>query len=566
MTSSRTPVIAASRPRSSSIFLKESPFSASTVNRRGGSCVKRRLTPLEKATAELAEALQQVAQLQAESRNKTDFILAQKEAAIVKTTELEDMAAEALDQLALRTIDLTELKHATKEYKAEKESHILLLTADLQKANKTLESKNEIIRGVEGSLNAATTNIGRLEAQVGELEASEVYCMDEISSLRSRAELSSQLLCENELERRQLHNKIQELKGNIRVFCRVRAPPDAGSRIPGHLAIVANGDQQEIALKTHTNSVSGESKTKVANFSFDRVFSGNAKQSQIFAEISQLMQSALDGYNVTVFAYGQTGSGKTYTMEGVAGDVGLIPRAVSQLFESAVPLEAKGWTYTYEASFLEIYNENIRDLLSEDPTQDKKHTIILGSAKDEVTVSGLTLVPVKTPKAVAALLATATSNRAVGATVMNAKSSRSHSIFRLKISGHNDSTANRSMAMVNLVDLAGSERLGKSGVEGDRLKEMQSINKSLSNLGTVISALSKKEKHIPYRNSKLTFLLQPALGGHSKMLMFANISADPVSTAETLSSLQFASKVNNCQIGTARQSKTSASSSSAASF
>ncbi|GIY43326.1 hypothetical protein CDAR_514021 [Caerostris darwini] len=161
--------------------------------------------------------------------------------------------------------------------------------------------------------------------------------------------------------------------------------------------------------------------------------------------------------------------------------------------------------------------------------------------------------PVSSAEEVFSLLKKARINRAVAATKCNEHSSRSHYIFQLKIYGENLMTDEKCEGILNLVDLAGSERIKESGSVGNRLTEAKAINKSLSNLGKVIMSLSKKENHIPYRDSKLTHLLANSLGGNSKTLMFVNISPDNVNLNETINSLRFATKVNQCNIGTAQK-------------
>jgi len=242
---------------------------------------------------------------------------------------------------------------------------------------------------------------------------------------------------------------------------------------------------------------------KSHSFSFDRVFGPEAKNQEVFEEISQLVQSALDGYNVCIFCYGQTGSGKTHTMSSADG---MIPRATHQIYETATNLREKGWTYTMEGSFVEVYNEEIHDLLGSAKDLDKKkHEIRHDDQKKQTTVTGLKTVTLDSPNAVESILKQADSNRSVAATKSNERSSRSHSVFILKLVGRNSSTGEMSEGTLNLVDLAGSERLKSSGAEGDRMKETQNINKSLSCLGDVIGALGQNKEggHIPYRNSKV---------------------------------------------------------------
>ncbi|GAB6022878.1 Kinesin-like protein kifc1 [Chamberlinius hualienensis] len=370
-----------------------------------------------------------------------------------------------------------------------------------------------------------------------------------IESLECQLKKQEGEIWEAEAVRRKLHNEVQELKGNIRVYCRVR--PTKGNDSSSKMAI---SFPEETNNQLVINVPSANNKSKKAEFCYDRVFNHSATQPEIFNEISQLVQSSLDGYNVCIFAYGQTGSGKTYTMEGPPSykpnETGVIGRAVCQIFKSIYYLESKGWHYDMKATFLEVYNEVIRDLLA-NGKNNLSHEIRMTDTKSEVYVTNLNVVDIKCEDQIEQLLKTAHKNRAVAATQCNDHSSRSHSVFQLQITGNNTLTGESLIGTLNLVDLAGSERLKESGSEGDRLKETKNINKSLSNLGNVIMSLAQKAEHIPYRNSKLTHLLMNCLGGNSKTLMFVNVSPEEEAVTETLSSLRFATKVNNCQIGTA---------------
>ncbi|XP_071657070.1 kinesin-like protein KIFC1 isoform X3 [Patagioenas fasciata] len=292
-------------------------------------------------------------------------------------------------------------------------------------------------------------------------------------------------------------------------------------------------------------------------FSFDRVFPPGATQREVFDEVSALVQSALDGFHVCIFAYGQTGSGKTYTLEGPdpcdPQAAGLAPRAVRLLFQRARELAQEGWQYEFCASYLEIYNESLRDLLAapgEPPAELGIRRV--SAASEELHVPNLRRLPVRCHDEVLQLLQRAGAQRAVARTGSNERSSRSHGVFQLHIRGSNPRRDVSCASVLSLVDLAGSERLEKGGAPGGRLRETQAINSSLSALGLVILALSRKEPHVPYRNSKLTYLLQNSLGGSAKMLMIVNISPLEENFCESLSSLRFASKVNECVIGTAR--------------
>ncbi|XP_071451502.1 kinesin-like protein KIFC1 [Hetaerina americana] len=290
------------------------------------------------------------------------------------------------------------------------------------------------------------------------------------------------------------------------------------------------------------------------SFSFDRVFPPSAVQADLFEDLSELVQSVIDGYNVCVFAYGQTGSGKTYTMEGGLGQEvrGMIPRSVDLIFAKLEELAKLGWTYQVEASFLEIYNEQVHDLL--DVGQSTKSCEIRNpsSPGGDMVVTNLKVEPVNSAFQVNELLNIARTNRAVAATVHNSHSSRSHFIFKLRLQVSNSDTGKGTDSILSLVDLAGSERLVDI-TENLRVTETKNINKSLSNLGNVILALSLKNEHVPYRNSKLTHLLQPSLGGNSKTLMLINLSPREECVEETLNSLRFATRVSECHIGQARR-------------
>ena len=205
---------------------------------------------------------------------------------------------------------------------------------------------------------------------------------------------------------------------------------------------------------------------------------------------------------------------------------GIVARAMEQVGQYKTELEEKGWEYSMEVSFLEIYNENIRDLLRSTPSDELKHDI-KRDAQGNVTVTDLTKISVdpKDTEQINMIMDIAARHRSVGTTAMNARSSRSHSVFCLHLKACNTKQGLVLKGALNLVDLAGSERLDRSGATGDRMKETVAINKSLSSLTDVFVAIGNKQSHIPFRNSKLTYLLQPSLSGDGKTLMVSLLKA-----------------------------------------
>ncbi|TFK24063.1 kinesin-domain-containing protein [Coprinopsis marcescibilis] len=524
--------------------------------------------------------------------------------------QLSDAKAQELSHRRELVNFTDELEDMRKKYKKE----VMELEMEVRKKDREAREANEDLKVVRGDLDRERVTVETLRttlatqsqtqltlsaeneafrAQVTALQRALATKNTEVEDLKQMLEEKEKAVVEMKKEvfegetlRRKLHNQILELKGNIRVFCRVRpvlssdlppsVPMEDAEKLKARIAFPDKKEHKEIVLCSTSESAMGMERKEQWNFGFDRVFEPESTQREVFEEISQLAQSCIDGYNVCIFAYGQTGSGKSFTMEGGQNDstAGMIPRAVEQVFRVAEEMRSKGWEYKIEGQFLEIYNESIHDLLSTSTSLEdkKKHEIKHDPKTGRTTVTELTVMPLHSPSQVKVLLGRAQSRRSVAATLMNERSSRSHSVFTLRISGVNVGTGGLTLGgtgetcegCLNLVDLAGSERLnvsfGPGVTEKERVRETQAINKSLSALGDVIAALGErgagvkeKEGHVPYRNSKLTYLLQNSLSGSSKTLMVLNLSPLAAHLNESLTSLRFATKVNNTTIGTARK-------------
>ena len=286
-------------------------------------------------------------------------------------------------------------------------------------------------------------------------------------------------------------------------------------------------------------------------FTFDRIFDIDSTQDEVYG-ISALpaVESVLSGYNSTIFAYGQTGTGKTFTMEGFTFDYldpnrGIIPRTIEDIFKYIENNTNSNTTFIIRATYLQIYNEQISDLLK----PEKKNLSIRESKQKGLYVESLSEWAVRSPNDIYALLERGSQSRAKANTHMNDVSSRSHAVFSIQVEQMENGQSGKSIKVgkLNLVDLAGSERIKVSGATGQQLEESKKINKSLSALGNVIYALtdSKGRTHIPYRDSKLTRLLENSLGGNCRTTMIGMISPAECSFSESLSTLNFAKRAKS---------------------
>jgi kinesin family protein C1 len=434
-------------------------------------------------------------------------------------TELEEERSKRIrDTTEVQAEFALKLRQASLEADT-KEREAQLIQGELTNTKAELDRERSLKIALQSQFTQATTQNLTLEAsnkammeKINFLESDSQAQSSAFNELHRRmqdaieaAELANEKLRQEEALRRKLHNQVQELKGNIRVMCRVRPPHDSESD-PANIGFPdSDTDSKEVAVQgPEKTSAMGANITQTHSYAFDRVFSPASQNGEVFEEISQLVQSALDGYNVCIFCYGQTGSGKTFTMSSTDG---MIPRATAQIYSEATRLEEKGWRYKMEGSFVEVYNETYNDLLGRAEDLDKKKLEVRHDpAKKHTTLENAVSVELDGPHRVEEIMERASKNRSVAATKANMRSSRSHSVFILKLVGENSITGEKSQGTLNLVDLAGSERLEHSKAEGARLKETQNINKSLSCLGDVINALGsgKDGAHIPYRNSKVS--------------------------------------------------------------
>lgn len=410
------------------------------------------------------------------------------------------------------------------------------------------QSFMDLQHGALRELRFSSDSIKQEISKAQQSHADDLYCLGvRLKALAGAAENYHAVLAEN----RRLFNEVQDLKGNIRVYCRIR--PFLPGQTKKQPTIEYIGENGELIFA----NPSKPGKDGQRMFKFNKVFGPDATQAEVFSDTQPLIRSALDGYNVCIFAYGQTGSGKTYTMSGPSGpheeDWGVNYRALNDLFNLSQNRRSS-IMYEVAVQMVEIYNEQVRDLLTNDGSQ-RKLGIMSTSQPNGLAVPDASMHPVTSTEDVLELMDIGLKNRAIGATALNERSSRSHSVVTVHVRGKDLKTGIPLHGNLHLVDLAGSERVDRSEATGDRLKEAQHINKSLSALGDVIFALAQKSPHVPYRNSKLTQILQSSLGGQAKTLMFVQLNPDVNSYSESLSTLKFAERVSGVELGAARSSK-----------
>ncbi|KAK1410608.1 hypothetical protein QVD17_37145 [Tagetes erecta] len=520
---------------------KESALQAALIDRRN---MEARLSQLSKGELEnntkkeLVEATNQVLQkIQDELRTRSSELHAAEEAK-KKLFNEKMLLEERISRLEKKKVD--EIRLLEKDLEQERKT----TKPRISELEKKVEELTQRLAAAESSLVIKDTELSTMHINLKELEDLREMKEDidrkneqtaAILKMQATQLAEYQALYKEELVlRKRYFNIIEDMKGKIRVYCRLRplTPKEIFDKERNVLTTTDEFTVQHLGRDD-----------KIKQHCYDHVFDGNATQEDVFNDTRYLVQSAVDGYNVCIFAYGQTGSGKTFTIYGSDNNPGLTPLATSELFK-ILKRDGNKFSFSLKAYMLELYQDTLVDLLL--PKQAKRSKLeIKKDSKGMVTVENATILPISTYDDLRNIIQRGTNQRHTTETLMNEASSRSHLILSIIIESTNLQTQSIARGKLSFVDLAGSERVKKSGSAGNQLKEAQSINKSLSALGDVISALSSGNQHIPYRNHKLTMLMSDSLGGNAKTLMFVNISPAESNLDETYNSLTYASRVRS---------------------
>lgn len=470
-----------------------------------------------------------------------------------QTSEAQAKADELKKKFEVSTGKLStendKLKKELADTTAEYEEKIRILKEQSNQLNTMLNESEQGIKARDKEIEELRKKIEAMSQQVGDAEnlmAEHKEIKKQLKSTTEDLQVVEVKYKEEVKKRKKLHNQIEDIKGKVRVFARAR-PLSKKEIADGNGMCVQIPDEMSIQVDTRNGP---------KKYNFDNCFGPNSTQEEVFEESCALIQSAIDGYNVCVFAYGQTGSGKTYTIQGDAQNPGLTPRIFDELFGILDSMD--NYDISLSCYMVELYLENLTDLLC-GKKEERKPLEIKEDAHGMVFVEGAKLVDINSLQEANMLFEYGLENRKTASTNMNATSSRSHLVFSIIINNRNKQTNQKTVGKLSLVDLAGSERVSKTGATKDRLKEALAINKSLSALGNVISALGEgKKKHIPYRDNKLTMLMKDSLGGNAKTLMFVNVSPADYNADESNTSLTYAKRVKNIKNFAVKNTKTKA--------
>mmetsp|Transcript_12373 Transcript_12373/g.14180 ORF Transcript_12373/g.14180 Transcript_12373/m.14180 type:complete len:1066 (-) Transcript_12373:200-3397(-) len=486
------------------------------------------------------------------------------------TAERMSELQNALNQLKDATTKREELYCQFSEFKDE----IVIKNKENNSAIGVIEEQRDCIRN----------RVQELEKELKSVKEEKSNAILRLSTSDKREDELFSRLQESDRVRKELHSRVMVLIGSIRVFVRIRPTPPEELEVSNSQKPGMKGDEDKVfKFPTGFDALDGNKSSKYGcddptknmlevqepwkdrgglsqrrkkwSFGFDNIFDPSHSQEDVWGASEPLVQCAIDGFNVTLFAYGQTGSGKTFTMLGDNGspvNEGIIPRSIRKLFDAKAQIEelSKGEKrITMSVELLEIYNEQVRDLLSTKAAGDCGQEKSLKIAGNKAV--GSIHQPVANEAGVFKILQSALQRRTVKSTSSNATSSRSHLLFTIEFCVMSkDGT--KQVGKLHVCDLAGSERLSKSGANetgrGALLKETQHINLSLSNLSNVIEKLQNGDKNVPFRNSKLTSLLQNSLGGNSKTLCIVCCNPSQTHFHENLCSLRFAAKINKVDL------------------
>ena len=542
------------------------------ANEEAKAKLQKNIDELEQAIRQNVEAIEDLEGQKKELKESHEVTMAEKEAQIEETlkehqairddlhSQIEKLQTEVQDQIAAGE----EQARQYEETIAEKEE---TLKADAERRVKEKEDEiqqlREELQFSANEMQDRVAEIAKLQVELANQKAEEEKLLKKVEQLKKEADRAAdlaeqladvtakkdELLNANEFQQKELDriseqfraeqgkrkeilNELEDLKGKIRVYCRVRPFSKNESEDPTKQKMCVDiNDEMSLSVKGRLHQ----------NYNFDSVFGPDSTQDQVFHETKRLVQSAVDGYNVCVFAYGQTGSGKTFTIQGTEENPGLTPRSIEEMYR----LIGNMTQYDVELScyMVEIYKGELRDLLLPKGTKDKPKLEVKQGQNGQVHIKNVTVKPLSGEADTTAVFETGLGGRQVRKTLMNDESSRSHLIFSIMIDATNKLTGKKSLGKLSFIDLAGSESSKKTGTDKEGQAEANAINQSLSALGNVISALAEGAKFIRYKENLLTRLMQDSLGGNSKTLMFVNCSPSVYNEMETKNSLEYAKRV-----------------------